>query len=510
MFLLENIKEFEDGYKVEQVNCLEKPLLILLYNYNEVYSHCFLAFHKLLQSYLINSYEHFNNDITMNRAGKILKKEFDINLKCEEVINDINEFIRIQIDNNNPVIIPVDLYELYYSKHYKNSHWIHSFLIYKYDNINSIYYIVDATQQFDDTYHKFTIPFDMLEKMYFSFNNYIYHTGIYYIESDSVNLKPDVMNFINKILLYYFKAEPKEVCREIEILSDYKAQKLSKQEITKRLLQIKNYKNVLYNELEWMLNQTNINNVLKEKYNHLKCNLIKNWKEISGKLTYYIYKSDFSIIIRLLEPVLCAEGDMLNFLSLLPDDVMFNKSVTCDIKDSFIVDNNQDNIISMSDNWIVFKFDTNKIYDNWTKDNAPKILYSENDIRNKILNASVKLDLTSCRTGANYMAGFYIKTEKSSTYLCGVNSGVCISMDQSGINPNIFIIDRCSQKLNMKIIIINEAIRFECVDLNNNERLTIKEIILDSVACEFGIACKTWGGYTSLKMVFSDFNIELN
>ena len=75
MLLTHNIKECQDRYLLEQVNCLEKPILMLLENYDEVYYHLVLLFHKLIQSYATKQiYSDITGTRTLHRLQSILTK----------------------------------------------------------------------------------------------------------------------------------------------------------------------------------------------------------------------------------------------------------------------------------------------------------------------------------------------------------------------------------------------------------------------------------------------------
>lgn len=116
---------------------------------------------------------------------------------------NINTTIEKILDNNNPFFIPGNLIELFYSKFYKTSDWMHLFLIKGYDSLKNIYHILDSTQRRDELdydCYDFVITYDILKDMYTSFNENIYQENIYFIDSNKVNRTPDINNILLNIL----------------------------------------------------------------------------------------------------------------------------------------------------------------------------------------------------------------------------------------------------------------------------------------------------------------------
>ena len=118
MYSLNDLHRIDDEYEVDEVNCLEKPVALLLHSFNPVYRNLYLFFVKMNRCYNLQKYKdlHYENMTTMQRATLVLKQEMGIDIEKQNNCKDIHIFINEQIKKNNPIIIPVNLKELYYSK----------------------------------------------------------------------------------------------------------------------------------------------------------------------------------------------------------------------------------------------------------------------------------------------------------------------------------------------------------------------------------------------------------
>lgn len=518
MFTLENTKEFQDEYLLEQVNCLEKPLLISLRNYDEVYYHLVLLISKMIQAYEIKKYH--NNIIyirTLNRLQIILKEEFSINFGCEINPNDISKFIKLQLDSNNPVLLPVNLYDLYYSEHYKENDWVHAFLLYNYNENKNLFYIIDSIQQNNNGYQKFCITKSMLEGLYLSLNNKIYpynYEGIYYIESNTVKENLDnyeIVILVEKFLSYLCDSNLKNKCRVLNALSNpINFYKNENDTLSKNILGFIKYKEVFYNELEWIIKYLNVDNNIINKFCDIRNLLISEWKIISNKLVYYIYRCNLNKVNKVLEKVNDLEERMFDNLLILQSELKHPNFISKRLFVDYYLENNDDKIITVkNDRTFVFEFNNKRLYDNWIDDCAPKVNLTEIDFsRSEVICVSTKLKLLNNINTANYMAGFHIKTKNNSRYMCGANSGLCISMDHSGVNTSIFAVDKCPLYLEIKLRIINNIVSIECLDVEKDERFVCEDIVLDSKVCEIGLSCKTWGYNHPIKVVFDGLLIS--
>lgn len=77
-----------------------------------------------------------------------LKKRFLLDIQTHTVVDEADFRRRIveQIDRNARVLVPGDLYTIYYDNWYKAKHHQHFFLIKGYDQLRDICYVLDSLQ----------------------------------------------------------------------------------------------------------------------------------------------------------------------------------------------------------------------------------------------------------------------------------------------------------------------------------------------------------------------------
>lgn len=509
MFSIHNIKEYQDSYSLEQVNCLEKPMLMLLQNYDEIYYHLVLMFHKLVQSYETKL---FQDDIvdcrTLHRLQRILQEEFSVDLCCELNFNNMCDFIKKQLDANNPVILPVDLYELYYSVHYKKTHWVHAFLIYGYNPEKHLFYTIDDIQNSENNYQKFCISEQMLQTLFNSLNSNVYREGIYYIKTKSVttelsneDIKKHIVNCIN----LFRNGSTSAKCRALKCLDSKMSKTTNPDEISQYLFERIKFKEVFFLELKFLLNlfvaNDSISNLIR-----VQTEIINEWKKDINRMVYYIYKRQPDKIQSFVSNIIELENRMFDCLESL-DLAIYNERETCTY--SFI--NNDDSIISQH-NKNIFEFNfykTNKIYDNWIDDCSPRVLLNHYIIdSNRTTSAKTTIDVSTRNMEANYLAGFFIKTKSNNRYNVGVKNGLSLSMDHAGHNPCMFIVDKCAAILDLSLRFQKNSLLIMCENSETSEHLLSKEVLLDDEICEIGLSCKTWGYFYPIQISFSGFTIE--
>lgn len=97
MYSLDEMKQVNDIYSVDEVNCLEKPLGIMLNSFNPLYRNFYLLFKKMTQSYNFEYYseERFRKKNTMGRSSDILEREMGIRLHRVEDPEDFLDLLMV-------------------------------------------------------------------------------------------------------------------------------------------------------------------------------------------------------------------------------------------------------------------------------------------------------------------------------------------------------------------------------------------------------------------------------
>ena len=177
MYNLTEIKKIKDEYEIEEVNCLERPVAMVLNSYCPIYRNLYLFHEKMNRCYNLHFYDDigYKDKISMKRAQIILEQELGILMHRVVERDEMHQLILEQLKKNNPVIVPGNLKEIYYSKFYNKENWKHSFLLHGYNLDNKLYFIYDSVQcENEKEMCKFCIPQKTLKQGYESYCNNFY------------------------------------------------------------------------------------------------------------------------------------------------------------------------------------------------------------------------------------------------------------------------------------------------------------------------------------------------
>lgn len=512
MYILSEMKQVNDSYSVEEVNCLEKPLGVMLNSFNPLYRNFYLLFEKMMQSYNFEYYKDigFDRMITMQRSCHILEREMGIKLYRVEDPEDFLGFINGKLAENNPVIVPVNLRELYYSGFYQKADWIHSFLIYGHNEENKLYYIFDSTQRHDEggyTLYKFVVQEDTLCCMHKSFSENIYKEGIYYLCSEEIPLDVDVYQYLYQCVYQFCNSRNKNPYIELDITNQLLKDKKVNQDNIKALMQLVHYKKVFFRELEGVLSLAEITPQLLNKYADVSQKLLEIWSKISGKVMYYLYKKKSEKVREEIQQAIIQEEVMLSCMNEILNQLKERKTSKVFEKEKIYFINNLDHIISkVSNKEYVFEFNTGKVYNNWFQDNAPRIILDGNIIYKKFV-LKAEFILEEYIEGSNFLAGLYIKDSTGSSYIFGLNSGISMLFEHTGVNNAVLEMEECSNNTIIEIKVVEQQLFLSYII---DEKKTISATPLQikgTVVCA-GICCKTWG--QAHRMCFRVKNIEIN
>lgn len=511
MYILSEMNDVDDIYSLEEVNCLEKPIEVMLNSFNPLYRHFYLLFEKMMQSYKFEYYSdiNYNQMITMERSYHILKREMNIELHRIEDTTNFFDIINQNLYKNNPVIVPVNLRELYYSSFYNKADWTHSFLVYGYDEDNGLYRIFDATHRDYEAGHKlykFVVPKDILQKMFRSFNERIYKEGIYYLSSKDISRFVNCNDLLSKCVYEFCNFRKDNPYIELDFIDQImKSEKINQDDI-KGFIQSSHFKKVFFNELSELL-KDEISDDLFKRYSEISKDLINKWIEIDGKIVYYLYKKNKEKINLEMEKVIKLEEKMfecMNEVLLAISQVRENQNSV--IEKNLLV-NNSDNIIGkISDNEYIFNFDKNKIYNNWFSDDSPKVIFDDSFINYNNVTIKAKFKLEQYIEGSNFLFGLYIKDSTGSSYIFGGNSGVSMLFEHSKVNNAVWEKEEFSEDIYISVKISNKQLDITYI-LDNDSKETVSNLSTKGNIIQAGICCKTWG--VPQKVCFTVKDIEI-
>ena len=469
-----------------------KPVALLLHSFNPVYRNLYLFFVKMNRCYNLQKYKdlHYENMTTMQRATLVLKQEMGIDIEKQNNCKDIHIFINEQIKKNNPIIIPVNLKELYYSKFYNKVDWTHSFLIYGYDKDNELYQVFDSVQNVGGkNLYEFVVQKKEMEKLYESFCENIYADGIYYIESNLVDCKKNWYEIFKNGVNEFINYRTEKAYVEIEFIENLcKKENISTAE-TRKLFEINNYKKVFLKELIHLINMCTIQEEDMEKLSNLCSNIYKSWLEADSQIVYCLKKNKRQEIKKILEKPLYFENQLVHALKYITEENISHDSEEC----RFLFVNNSDQIINKLDNGnILFCFNQGKTYNNWFDDLAPRFVLKQQDLCQFKLSTEFEIiEYDSC---INFCFGVYIKDDSGNSYLFGNNSMNYVCFEHTGVDSGITESYVNENKFKIEIYCNGKELRLRYIESSNISIVFNKKVKLYGNVFQIGITCKTWGG----------------
>ncbi|OBZ13243.1 non-ribosomal peptide synthetase [Bacillus sp. FJAT-26390] len=141
-----------DAYRWEQVNCFTKPMAILFESFQRGYFELFLFRYNFYMTFFADKWkespferEEEPNADFVDLYEKKLKEAFQLDIS-KVTFNDANELralLQEGLRNGQRMLVPGDLYGLYYSNHYLGEPHTHYFVIKGYDAKRDLVYMLD-------------------------------------------------------------------------------------------------------------------------------------------------------------------------------------------------------------------------------------------------------------------------------------------------------------------------------------------------------------------------------
>ncbi|WP_064590430.1 hypothetical protein [Streptobacillus moniliformis] len=415
----------------------------------------------------------------------LISKILDFNLSKISVNNNFYNIIEKFIELGFPVVIPVNLRNIYYSHYYLEEDWEHPFIIKGYDKNKKIFYILDNVQlnSENELEREFIIKYEILFDAYESYFNYIakgIEKFILILEKNS-NENIYISNEVYKNSFNFINENIKE------IFSHKNFEELFNNKITKRTLNIYRYKDLFLNIYINLLKELDL--ISFEKYNYYikkEKYLIKKWKKYNyssylhflKNKNYPVKNSDYNMLIKY-------ESDLWNCFqneSLFLDNNIIYKENTEKI---IYIENNEDNIIYKNEKEIIFKFNNKKIYNTWSLDESPKIMYS----KNKNFELWISIEVLYNPDDADFVAGLVVKNGNDIFYF-GLDSEKRINIDlkreKSSIKEKVFPL----KYIELGVKFYNKECNF--MYKLNSKIYNLHTILFENECLEYGIGCKTY------------------
>lgn len=510
------IKANEDKYQIDEIDCFEKPIGIVLESLGEGYSNLFYMCLKLTQAYNINKY--YPNQIKstieseMDLKKRLLKNEFNIGIYSDICNDNLHDSIESKINDNSVILIPASLMELYYSKYYKKRNWPHLFLIKGYDRENKLYYTLDSTQFYKENlalYKDFVIQYDVLEKIHEAYKKEFFNE-LYFIDCKEKDNIIDRHTIIKKCLDLYLNDLNHQPYREIDYIN-YMYESLNiKEEVTyfsEKLFRTIKAKNVFYSELIDILKKSNYRKDALDNLETDKERLINSWKKVINIIFVNVRRKKKLDVNEEVSEVVALEKKIRNALVEVEKFINENKDNIINNKTGIYIENNEDNIIQVTENnEYIFNFPKGKVYTSWFEDDSPKVVIEDvRKYKNGVIISS-KVKINKSTEFSNFHAGIFLRTEQDYLYFWGSHCGNVLRMDLSGIYTDLFTIEKECKEVSIRAIVNKNLCTIQSLENDKVEKSYDIKLIGDVV--QVGVACKTWDDSDPVNIIFEDIKVE--
>lgn len=506
--MIKNIGNRNGEYTLEQVNCIEDTIRVALETYGEICGIIYLMYIKLQYCYNLSDYVSKKKYSLIGIIEKVLDRELGIKIYRKDTDN-FYATIENLINEQNPVLILGNLRELFYSEHYMESDWTHLFYIKGYDSIKRLFYIMDSAQFRSNgiqNYYEFVIPYQVMHDMYKSCIKLEGDNGILYIKSDDLQKKTNEIELMKKFLEKYLNGREDQPYVEITLIEEI-LEKKSPLQRCEKIMRLFHSKEVLYNEIGKLLTKCNIDEVLYEKYVAQKNDFIKEHRKISNKIIYLLYKNKKDDIKEKKIELKMQEKKIRQILEEIYFSLQIIKDESTEKKLADF-ENNQDEIISILEGKYKFSFCGNRVFNYWQRDESPKVILYKSQALNEEFSLQVRLCLKKYEEYDKFYVGLFVRTTKETFYLWGINCGVSLRLENTGINPNMYEEFVCEDNINLQFRFYEGEYFFGYSF--GRENYNEKSIFLEGSPKEAGIMCKTWDKSNELLFEFSNIKLLTN
>lgn len=505
-------KKADGGYTFEQVNCVENPIKIAYGNYGKYNEIAFLLYVKMQFCYNLKKFKGIdtNKMSSLQRIEKVLEKELNVNIHRKRPLNFFKDIEQL-LEMKHSVLIVGNLKELFYSNHYKKTNWIHLFLITGFDSERRIFFVIDSTQlrvNGVQNYCEFVIPYDIMYNMYESWNKYKSYEDILFFDSTEKHGKENEKDILKDFLIEFLYGKDDQPYCEISLVEKILCKETGEL-ACERLMKIHHSKEVLFNEIDKILLICRIDKELYEMYVLRKDALLMKNREVVNRVIYLVYKNEKEKILGEVERLKVEETQMKELLHNVLMSIKEGSKQAKKNKKSDNLENNKDEIISISESGIYkFVFRGDRIYNNWQRDEAPKVICYRGNKKEEYFDIQSKVYLKYYDRYDKFSAGIFIKTDKGATYIWGINCGMSLRFEYTSVDPKKLEIFECEDSLYLQFKACGKDyyLGYSYDGLNfQKEKL---DFSLDGNIIEAGLVCKTWELPKEIVIEFSDLKIN--
>ncbi|MDE7430800.1 MAG: hypothetical protein K2N34_02630 [Lachnospiraceae bacterium] len=547
------LQEMKYHYDYDEITCFEHPVIVLFDFLNPGMGFCYALLSKLRGIYDVGKKQ--GNEQSYNIREYVLtetEKQFGIGM---EKLNRISykEIIRY-LDSDMPVLMGVNLKDIFYSSYYAEQDWVHWFLIKGYKQRGNLLTVLDNTQfeYIGHAYEDFNIPFDLVKsanksfvKRYGNQDSVLVFKKLFHADVDTIMvyileeyLKTDLRvkdNYRQNILIKLYSdinAETHTAYGKTNILESSFVN-----EFRKKLINVNKYRMVFFNGITDYMRKKQFDKNEINTFNLFRSNLgelDKLWRNHAMKSIVKVMHGEKTVEVtngEIIDLEVEVQKEVKVFLDYLTDikeenrQELLNKEGNHDresnydgnpvtkggINNDVRFENNHDDIISNDGDLLqgktVFHFKKYKTYNWWDMDEAPRMIFKKAICDGICLEAGFAFckpeaeDIGSESKDGSYEAGIFVREKRTGrSFMIGIENNERVVVSQIGEFGDKFDMD---MGISDRIFIRENK---EGAELGVKRKDGQGEILfmsdkMDLADCEIGITCKTWGNGVDLRVM---------
>lgn len=484
--LMESVVENTDSYSWEQLNCFYKPLAIIYDSFAPDYFDTFLFMVSFYSTHMPDGWfadadESSMFDVFFKFHKKIVEPKTGLSFNRIEYKNksEMCKLIKESIKDNSPVLIPVDLYELYYTLGYHRYHHRHYIIVKGFDDDREIFQVLDNMQiqnGANPIYNDFAIEYDKLFKIGKSYRDaYDSDKKIPYFWNISSIRNVHNDGYTSPMLLKDHLLHIQDVNAGKTELVHVEAEFLRRAaggnlniEQARFLLGLINFKDVYYDILNKLLEKFGSSDCAIEKVKNFEQKLTASWNEIKMEAFNAAggTQVDSDAVRPKIKKILNLEAEFRN--SLEKELLKFNLDSLIENEKAkgadkiFIEKNHKKAEIKKEDGKYIFNLSSRMAYDTWdVADNAPQLLAYPEENRDFAIEAKVKI---SGNLNGPYQSGLIVYLKRGIKLMLCMDKGFRISLfcPEKGDNYTLYTVNYTENSAYFRIVKDSSALKFYC------------------------------------------------
>lgn len=515
-----NLHDIPYEYDYDVINCFEHPIASIINYFDRSYTSSYIALAKFRGIYTQGNIR----KLVLNEMKELFGIEvFDTSKLTYKMIIE-------NLDKNIPMLVGVNLKQIFYSEHYMNKNWGHWLLIKGYNRLGELVSIFDNTQYeySGHEYGTFHLPFELLKKANDDYKKVFGKEYAVLGFRQEKTIEP--IHVLKYILSEFIKIDlsVEKNYKQMELLGALRSLigeenidvEYYGNELKKKLINVNKYRKLFQSEIERFMQMYEYESSGLEEYKNQCIELNNLWEIFIMKKTVETVRGRFldigldTGIIEKEKKIQQILTGFSNYMEKETETILSkgkSKSYESDIQKeentiSYVLENNEDAIITGNDEQIEFYFQGKRTYNWWDMDEAPKVLL-QSGLPNQRFTIRLILKIDSCYNAKNHEAGIFIRNRKTGqSLILGLENEENIVLDETEITGHKLFV---GQSEPYSLFLKNRAGILECgLQVSDTDEVFFTHEYGSMEDSEIGLVCKTWGKGGKLRVTFQE--IEFN